>query len=990
MSQGPSEATHTYNDAPPAGAPQNFPTIPGYEINRELNRGGQGVVYQAVQISTKRKVALKVLIEGTLASPAAQRRFLREIELAASLRHRSIVTVFDSGSTPEGRRFYVMDYIRGQSITDYVRTAQLPLDQLLELFRSVCDAVAYAHQRGVIHRDLKPSNIFVDAERAARVLDFGLAKTMADGADAMASLTGQIVGTLRYMSPEQTRGNPDEIDTRSDVYSLGIILYELLTGGFPYPIDGSLAEMLRHIVSTEPTAPSRSWAAHRGVASGGRTGRAGKCPIDDELSTIVRKCLSKDREHRYQNAGELSRDLGHYLAGEPLEARRDSALYVLRKTLARHRGPVIAAMLVLAVASLGFVVSVTAWRRASLERDAALRAGDAARSAEQQANAARDAERVARQSAEANLARADEQEALTKLTVARSYARQHEFVLAQSALESVDPRGAVAQDWRWAAWEYLRRSGEISSVDLNAGIAPDDRMRAARETRAVVWIDVPHGRIWVQKDLRRRLFDLETGQEMPIAATQQYAMPLAWSADMHLEGTKGGRHVVVDAQGWPDRKLSRITLLKPDGTTAWKDDMPAPGLARTASLSNDGSLLALAMENDTIQIRRIGDDGSQLLRTIDGVHDDVQALAFDASGQRLHVVTGGWIHLIYSVKNDADVVQTAGAHESTVRRLSFDRTGHFLASGGYDRHLKVWDTDTHQCLADITAMNPTVFVNGITETRFLPDGRILTGDTFGVAKIWDWHSGSCVTCDTGSGKQGGMAVSDDGRTLYAASPSNIVRWNMQTATRDSVPFGNDDPAEVEANYRLIWLQNKNRLIALRSLAYTYSPTPDRIRCQIWDLQGPKLLAELRHHTDGLRDADVSPDENTLAVCSRDGTATLWDWQNATLLHVLNASPGHSDTNIISAVRFDPAQPVVATAGQDNRVLFWSTQTGRQLAELDVDEQHQRGFGPTGLLKDIAFSPDGKLLAVTVGNDIWWVDLGFFDQQINDLSKAIAG
>jgi WD40 repeat protein len=959
----PSDTQSMDDDASAAAVAGNFPQISGYEIIRELNRGGQGVVYQAVQISTKRKVALKVLIEGTLASPAAQRRFLREIELAASLRHRSIVTVFDSGTTPEGRQFYVMDYIRGQSITDYARQSGLSPQRVLELFRTVCDAVAYAHQRGVIHRDLKPSNILVDAEGIARVLDFGLAKTIADRADPMASMSGQIVGTLRYMSPEQTRGNPDEIDMRTDVYSLGVVLYELLTGGFPYPVEGSLVEVLRHIVSTEPAAAARTWSAQAGAHRGGR-----RCPIDDELSTILRKCLSKDRERRYQNAGELSRDLGHYLADEPLEAKRDSAIYVLRKTLARHRGPVAAAMVILAISAIGLAVSAVAWHRAAVERDAAIRAGDTARAAEQLA---------------------DEQNQLAQLTVARSYARQHEFALARNILESVNPSGSLAQDWRWAAWEYLRRSGEISSVDLNADMPPGARLRPANDTHSTAWIDVPGQRIWVFGGGLPRVFDLESGRNIPIPPGQQVQKPPTWfSRDpVHLEGNKGGRHIVVDAKGWPERTENTIALLKPDGTAAWKQNVPLPGIAGVGSLSDDGSQLALAMENDTIQIRRIGDDGSEILRTIDGVHDNVAALAFDSSGQRLHVVTGGWMHRIYSVKSDADVEQTLAAHQSTVRRIAFDATGRLLASGSYDGRLKVWDVRTHQLLADMMVMKKNgVMINGVTETRFLPDGRIVTADADGVVQIWDWHSGSSIKCHTGSGTWGAVAMSDDGRTLYAAGTRNIARWNMQTAEQDGVPFGDDGASGYESNYRLIWLHDKNRLIALRSQDYRDAPSLEKIRCQVWDLAGPTLLRELQFHTDGLRDADVSADENLLAISSRDGRATLWDWQSGKLLHVLNASPGHADTNIISAIKFDPTQPVVATAGEDNRVLFWSTQTGRQLAELDVDEQRQRGFGPAGLLKDIAFSPDGKLLAVTVGNDIWWVDLGFFDQQINDLAR----
>src|SRR5262249_26160901 len=148
--------------------------------------------------------------------------------------------VFDSGVTPDDHQYYVMDYVRGLPITQYIRQQQLPLDEALRLFNTVCLAVSHAHQRGIIHRDLKPSNILIDADGTPRILDFGLAKTLAGGQESVFSQTGQVLGTLPYMSPEQTSGNPDAIDTRSDVYSLGIILYEMLTGVSPYPVDGPL------------------------------------------------------------------------------------------------------------------------------------------------------------------------------------------------------------------------------------------------------------------------------------------------------------------------------------------------------------------------------------------------------------------------------------------------------------------------------------------------------------------------------------------------------------------------------------------------------------------------------------------------------------------------------------------------------------------------------------------------------------------------------
>ncbi len=370
--------------------------IPGYEILEEIARGGQGIVFRALQKSTKREVALKVLREGPYAAPATRRRFERAIELAATLDHPHIVTIFDSGETPTRRQYVVMDYVRGRRLDRYLGAEAPPLRARLALFARIGHAVNYAHQRGVIHRDLKPSNVLVSDDGQPHILDFGLARQVAEANVSAVTTAGQVVGTLPYMAPEQARGLSDAADVRGDVYALGVMLYELLAGTFPYPVTGDTLEVLRHIAETPPARLR------------GRPRVAAALSVDEELETIVLKALAKERERRYQTAGDLARDIDHYLAGEPIEAKRDSGLYVLRKTLLRYR--------VAAGVAVAFVVLVTASAVAlgvMYGRQVRLRA-----EAERQAMLARTA--TAEAERQALLARAGEVEAERQAAVARA------------------------------------------------------------------------------------------------------------------------------------------------------------------------------------------------------------------------------------------------------------------------------------------------------------------------------------------------------------------------------------------------------------------------------------------------------------------------------------------------------------------------------------------------------------------------------------------
>lgn len=350
----------------------DVPKIIGYDNLNELRRGGQGIVYTATQNSTKRKVAIKILLDGVIASHEKRRRFEREIDLIATLRHAHIVRVFDSGVTGDGRMYYIMEYIEGCGLDEWLERnhvragSPLRLDRgelssarsassngtaafkpVIEMFVKICDAVQHAHQRGVIHRDLKPSNIRVDSDGEPHVLDFGLAKAADAAEETVVSAAGTFMGSLPWASPEQADGEASRIDIRTDVYSLGVMLYQLLTQTFPYPVTGPTRDVLENIRTRLPRPPREINPA-----------------IDEDLATIAIKCLSKEAERRYQSAGEVARDLRHVLACEPIEARRDSAWYSVRRTLNRYRT---AAWVTggLLVASIIFAISMgLLWKRA--------------------------------------------------------------------------------------------------------------------------------------------------------------------------------------------------------------------------------------------------------------------------------------------------------------------------------------------------------------------------------------------------------------------------------------------------------------------------------------------------------------------------------------------------------------------------------------------------------------------------------------------------
>jgi len=370
-----SEVENMANQTAPAG---NFTEQPGTRIGRykllsTLGEGGMGIVYLAEQQgSIRRRVALKVIKPG-MDSKRVLARFEAERQALALLDHLNIANVYDAGTTQAGRPFFVMEYVKGLPVTEYCDHHKLKINERLRLFQQVCNAVQHAHQKGIIHRDIKPSNILVstqDDKAVPKIIDFGVAKAISQPLTERTLLTedSQLLGTPEYMSPEQADMAGEDIDTRSDIYSLGVLLYVLLTGVLPFDSDtfreGGLDQVRKVIRETDPKTPSTRLSKlgeeAKTVAESRRTEVAAltKC-LHRELEWIPLKAMRKERAERYRSASELSDDIENYLKGEPLMAGPPTAGYRLRKFLRRHKALVGGIAAVLVVSVIGAIVSVT-------------------------------------------------------------------------------------------------------------------------------------------------------------------------------------------------------------------------------------------------------------------------------------------------------------------------------------------------------------------------------------------------------------------------------------------------------------------------------------------------------------------------------------------------------------------------------------------------------------------------------------------------------